>query len=117
MCYVEEFSLFNDVIFMTGSLLETAKALSECTEDDAAAFVESCLHRRHDDPIDPEEMLGQIVPEMRGHSHEQEAGMRLCVRCANLAVAQQGEGAELSLTVVCLDLNARYGRMAWPNSP
>ena len=60
MCYVEEFSLFNDVIFMTASLLETAKALIECTEDDAAAFVESCLHRRHDDPIDPEEMLGQI---------------------------------------------------------
>jgi len=38
----------------------------------------------------------------------QEPGMRLCVRCANLAVAQQGEGAELSLTVVCLDHNARY---------
>ena len=69
------------------AILGVAKDLSECGEQQAAAFLEKDLRRGDDVSNDEGEEIGNLVLHF-SPSHEQEPGVRLTVRCANLAVNQ-----------------------------
>ena len=80
------------------AILGVAKDLSECGEQQAAAFLEKEV-RRGDDVGNEGEEIGNLVLHF-SPSHEQEPGVRLTVRCANLAVNQASNFDGLNPSVV-----------------